>query len=400
MGPRITLDTSLALARAVGAWGGLEHKDLRAQISRINAAHAAIVGAGDAAWPHISALAEGPALAQALRWGAARRAGGEPLVVVGEPSAVGAAMAVLGDASVRGLDSLDGFAVEAAFAGGRPPHLLVLPGPDWVIELADAVADRSSGCTVAGDAHLLSGAESLPPLSNVAFGALGPVAWALAARAGQDVAGLLAEGLRMAQRCSSPALFENPAYLLAATVLACRERGADRLALLLPVARMLPWAAWAERAWGALTARREQRAGVGLLVGTPTFSAMLADEARIAALAGGPNDVVSLALWAEDPGAHWTLRDGQPAWERTRSLHQSQVRLLAHGGRPVVQLRLPALTPGWLVALSFLTLHSALVVAMGGEGDPRVLPGVDLWRTSLRRDHLSGADPDAGVSRG
>lgn len=393
MGLRLNLDYALTLANAVGVWGGVDQRQLRAQIPKMNAVHAALLAAGDQGWPHTRALSGDP-LERAGAWAEARRSAGDRVVVLGEPGAVAAARVLASGlaAQPRWVDAPD--ALEDALADG-PAHLLVLDGPPWVRWLAASSAGRCSGLTVAGDEPTpLDGAELLPGPADARFGVLGPAALALALLGGADGQGVLDEARSVARRCAHPALFENPAYLWAALMVAGRESGLERLAFLLPTARLEPWAAWAARAWVSLTSRADTRSGVRVHGGVGAITARLGDEALIQHILAGPRDLLGCAVVVDDGGGASALAGER--WALSRALLTAQVQQMSRVGRPVIQIRLPSLKPGMIAGLSVLVLHAALAVAIASDLDPLAAPAAAAWR-ALASGELPSLPPPEGM---
>ena len=384
MGLRLNLDYALVLASRIGVLAGVEERQLRAQLPKINAAHASLVAAGDEGWPHLRSLTE-PPLESVHAWVEARRTAGERVVVVGEPGALAAARALMssGEAShpvlwVDGFDAVDPLA--GAEKGGAPLHVLALDGPGWVATVVRDLMPFAAGLTVAGEreSHGFGPCERLVGPADARFGVFGPAALALAALAGVNIEGALADGLETARRCSAPGLYNNPAYLWAALLHAGRERGIERIQLLVPSARLLPWADWAARAWMSLTSRAETRGGVRVHVGLGATVARLGDEAMLQHVVDGPRDVMIVALNVEQGGALDPA--AQRRWSLGRELMAAAVQQLSREGRPVLQIRAPSLGAPTTAALAAMTLHTALTLAFIQDIDPLATPAVALWR--------------------
>lgn len=338
-------------------------------------------------------------LAQVDRWVEARRAEGGPIVVLGEPGAVAAAR-VLSSLSpepgrLRWLDGVDALGAET-LAGA---HLVVLDGPPWVRWLAQELAGAASGITWVGAEAAPSGAELLPGPADARFGVLGPFALAAAALCGAALAPIVDEISRARTRCAAPALFENPALLFAAVLVAARDHGVERLAFLLPTGRLEPWAAWATRAWPGITTRSESRAGVRVPSGVPCLAVRLGDEALIQHLIGGPHDLLGCAVLLDDDGSRDL--EGRRRWALGRALQNAQFMQLCRDGRPVVQLRLPTLDPGLVAGLSVVCLQAATAVALASDLDPLSAPAAQLWRTLAAEEIRSHSpSPALETSRG
>lgn len=345
-------------------------------ISRFNALHGAILAAGDGGWPHLSLLGTAPDLSP---WVEARRAAGERLVVLGEPGAVSACRALLpGGAPMTPVFSPGGLV--AALAGDVPVHLMTLQGPRWVRDLAVEARPSVRSATWVGRDDAPAEFEHLVGASDARFGVLGPGSLAVAALAGVGPELLLAEAERMARRCAGPALFENPAYVWAALLGSLADRGVERLTFLLPDPALQPWSDWAARCWAGTTARVVGRSGVQTHRGLSVHSALVGDENLLQLQLAGPRDALVVSVTVDDPGPSVAQPLGLRAWELGRALQARQVRQLTLDGRPVIQLRLPSLQPAWLASLSFLSLHTAVVVALFQDADPLVQPVVDHWR--------------------
>ncbi len=390
---RLNLDYALTLTSKVGVWGGLDQRHLRAQIPKMNAVYASINALGDQRLPYGRPL--GDALSAALdAWVEARRAEALRVVVLGEPGAVSAARMLSSLApdpgAITWVDGMDG--LEAAL-GGAPAHLVVLDGPPWVRWLAESLGGRAKGATVVGGELPiagLEGAETLPGPADAALGVLGPFALAAAALCGAAIAPIVEEAIRARQRCASMALFENPALLFAAVLVAAREHGVERLVFLLPSGRLEPWAAWATRAWSSITTRGAARANVRVPAGVPSIAVRLGDEAMIQHLLGGPHDLLGCALVLDDDGAQDL--EGRRRWGLARSLLTAQFMQLCRDGRPVVQLRVPTLDPAMIAGLSVVCLHAATATALASDIDPLLSPAVQLWRT-LATEEITSLPP-------
>lgn len=374
---RLNLDHALTLASEVGVWGGLDQRQLRAQIPRMNAVHAALMGLLERAPAQVPAMEMAEA---ATRWAEARAAAGEEVVVLGEPSAVAAARALAATAPAPARVSyVDG--LDAQAPRGAKVHLLVLDGPPWVRWMARAWASEGAGLSVAGeepDAPWGSEVERLRGPADGAFGVLGPGALAAAAVSGASPLAIVAEAARVWARCGSKALFENPAFLWAAVLRAGREHGIERLFFLLPTSRLEPWGAWATRAWASLTSSADSRGDVRVPAGVPTQVATLGDEAILQHLLSGPRDLLGAAVMLEDVGA----REPQDVarWALARSLMAEAVAQITRDGRPVVQVRLGSLDPPTVAGLSVVTLHAALAFALAADVDPLDMPAARRWR--------------------
>lgn len=391
MGLRLNLDYTLVLASRIGTVAGVEERQLRGQLAKINAAHAALVAVGDTGWPHLRCLLD-PRLAELTAWVEERERAGERLIVVGEPGALAAAR-VLMSAGPRPVTVswVDGLDAVLPGADGGPAHVLALDGPEWVGTVVRDLAPITSGLTVAGerDEHGLGDAARLRGPVDARFGVFGPAALALALMAGVDVEAALAEGLATARRCGVAGLYENPAYLWAALLHAGRERGLERVQLLLPSGRMSAWGDWAVRAWSSVTSRAETRGGVRVHVGWGATAVRLGDEAALQHVMGGPRDVMVVALNVEQGGA--VDAAGQRRWSLGRELMTAAVQQLSREARPVLQVRSPSLGAPALAALSALTLQTALTLAHLQDIDPLATPAVALWRalvSSELQSHL------------
>jgi len=395
---RLNLDHALTLASEVGIWGGLDQRQLRAQIPRMNTVYpvfAELVARAPAAVPGLE-------VAQAAaRWAQARLAAGEEVLVLGEPSAVAAARALEATAPTPGrVRYVDGLDAEAP--RGRPVHLLVLDGPPWVRWMARSWAGGFSGITVVGGEPGSPWGPEVQRLegpADGAFGVLGPAALAAAAVSGASIDAIVAEAARVHARCGARALFENPALLWAAVLRAGRDYGIERLFFLLPSSRLEPWGAWVTRAWASLTSSADSRGDVRVPAGVPTQVATLGDEAILQHLLSGPRDLLGAAIMLDDVGA----RDPEGVTRRAlaRALMGVAVSQISRDGRPVVQLRLGSLDPPTVAGLSVLALYAALAFALACDVDPLDMPAARRWR-ELAADALQSipVDPGPEATRG
>lgn len=382
MSTRLNLDLTAAMAESIGADAGLDRRALLAQIPRISLAHAAITSAPAGRWPHLAALEADRAAARA--WAVERRDSGAPLALVGDPAAVDGARALAatvgGGADLGLITSPD--PIEIAAVMSRRPHLVALEGAAWVEPLTGALAESASGITRVGADGPLAG----PGADDARFGPLSPLALALVDRAGASSEAVLTEARALARRISAAAMYDNPAYLLAAALMACRERGRDRLVLVTPSARLDPWASWAVRAVEGLTCRVARPSGLmdeprGLGVSL----ARSGDELALQRLLDGPADTVALLIWSDDPGPDLRVGAQGSATTLLREQHQRWAGELRLAGRPALQLRLPGLDPSALGAASTLLIHAAIAWAAAQDLDPIAMPAVARWRARARQ---------------
>ncbi|MFZ5478380.1 MAG: hypothetical protein ACOZNI_16550 [Myxococcota bacterium] len=356
---------------------------LTAALGRLAEVHDLVErGVEDFRWPHLL-LPDDAALAAVTRTGAELRGRARRLAVAGQPGALAPLRAIVGalspEAPLRWVDSAD-----AAPADADDLAWLVLEGPPWADALAEAAVAAGRPVAVAG-----AGEHEAPPdgwwVSDPAagdgrFGALGLGTLLGAAFAGVDVAALVAGARDVTAACRRPALFENPAYTLAAAFEAAEARlGVSGLAHVVPTGRLRGFGEWVARAWGAASARTAEQDGARRYVGGPGASGVAGDEEFAEALLGGGRDRL-LVAWEVEGVDPVPVRVFAQLWRRERM--------------PFLRVRLPGIDATSLGGALQLVAHTTLVTSLLGGRDPFAREAVSAWDAALER---ARADVDGGA---
>jgi len=407
----VTLDTELASPQAVGPRSGVPERRLQARSHQLTELQQRLDEATTAGLlPHV-ALARDPAAVQAAvargeAWRHRGAASADRVIVVGEPGAVAAArvLACAGDtagstagntagtpggntAELVFIDQPDTRQVQAALAGARRPRLVVLAGPQWVRTLAEALRPQVRTATVFADEaeHPLLALASEPAEAVVApgaadarFGVVGPAALALAGFARLPGAPLAAALSTMEARCHASGVRGNPALRLGALAAELGQgHGLFTPTLVVGGTRMQTWAAWASRAWAALSSRAIP-AGDGaapsyLARGACPLVLLAGDEALVQRVIAGPRD-----LWLA--GICLSTDGGAAPDAALATLVDAHLRHAVRDGRPVVRLLLGDTEAPDLAALSWLWLQAAVMAAALDPIDPLTMDAADDWR--------------------
>jgi len=260
------------------------------------------------AWPH---QARGPAVdAGALR--VLQRA--KRIRVAGQHGAISALRGAL-DALAPG--AAISWQSTAGIEGQGTEVLLCIEGPGWVDDLAEATVAAKGRVVMAGP-----GEHAAPPkgawISDGAagdgrFALFGPTFATLLAWAGGD-AGAWAGGAEAGQGTSArPALFENPAWSLAAAV----AMVPDAVLVFLATDPALEGLVRAlGRGWAGMVRGVPVRGGQSGRVGLTVLDGVAGDAELFEALHGGPSD--RLPVFVGPPNAEsghlqaWLAREGRP----------------------------------------------------------------------------------------
>ncbi|MCK6504776.1 hypothetical protein L6R53_15450 [Myxococcota bacterium] len=384
---RLTLDTQLAAPQIVGAragvaparsgWSGARLADVVERVRQ--AADAGVL-------PHLPLAADARRIqALAARGQASRRKGGkgaDRLVIVGEPGAARAVAlvgAVRDPGALAVVDQPDASLVDAALAGARAPRLVVLEGPAWVAELAAHLAPRARGVTVfrePGEAGAAPGDDAWEEAgaADPRFGVTGAAGLWVAGFAGVEGTELAAALGPAAEELLRVGPRQNPALRLAVLARELTDlHGLHTPVLLGAQRRLTDWAAWAGRAWAALSARSVPVEGGYQARGAAAVVVPAGDEALVQRLIDGPRD-------------HWTLRiersplADDPLDTLARSMLDAHTTQLVRDGRPVVRLHLPGDGPLDLAVAALFWSQAALFAAALDPVDPLTMDAADAWR--------------------
>ncbi|MFZ5472040.1 MAG: glucose-6-phosphate isomerase [Myxococcota bacterium] len=233
---------------------------------------------------------------------------------------------------------------------------------------------------------------SVPPPVGGRFSVLTAVGLLPAAAAGIDVDELLAGAGEMARRCEKAGLFENPAYLFAATLHLFDRKQGRPIHVFMPYADALRETAdWFVQLWAeSLGKTLPTKEHVGP---TPVRAVGATDQhSLLQLLMDGPEDKVVVFVTLDRPRQDLPIPKAFPevpevAYLGGRSFHQllaaeqkATAAALAANGRPSITVRLPALTPHALGELMML-LEVATAFAGPLYGvDPYDQPGVEAGK--------------------
>ncbi len=249
---------------------------------------------------------------------------------------------------------------------------------------------------VKGALRAVASAEGIPAFevpANVGgrFSVLSPVGTLPAALLGMDVDGLIAGAAAMRDRCTSPALRENPALAFAALQWLAHERAGQGMHVLMPYSDALrdlgPWFVqlWAE----SLGKRRADGQHVGP---TPIAAVGATDQhAQVQLFMEGPADKTVTFVDVESHGddvaipASAALQElaylqGHSFGELLRTECRATAGALARQGRPTMTLRVSQVD-AWHLGGLFMLFELATIYAGQLYGvDPLDQPGVELGK--------------------
>lgn len=393
MSPSTRFELSGILHGSIGSQAGVSRGTLRAMMVAVRGVHAPLVESAAAGMlPHLQALD-----IDRVRAVSAPLAG-RPIALLAEPGVAAAVVALVtaSGAPLRLLDATDAEALARAVAE-PDAALVVLDGPGWVRLLAAELAPLFKTALVfSGDG---TGAASWAPpgavlieepgASDPRFAGVGLAAMALLAAADVPLAPVRDALAQAAERCLEPAMADNPAYALAASVLALEEKGARSPVLILPARRTLAWGRWLAGAWGAIALREELKGSLRRIRGDAGRCMLAGDEAAIQRLVlGEPDQIIVSVSGARPAGADRALSAGLSMWTLGEALREAHAAQLQQAGRPHIRLLTPALDPAGLAAAAVVWLHAALVVGAARGGDPLTMDAADAWRALLEEEIL------------
>lgn len=386
---RFSLDTKATTPERIGARDGVPAARLQALARPLFDLQARLDEAtAHGLLPHLALTAD-----QVSDWmgqGAAWREGGrravDRVLVLGEPGAVAAALALLpADASSRvaGIDRPELAAVDLALAGARRPRLLVLHGPAWVLPFAATLAPRFSALTLLSEEPLEPAASAALPEADCRvapgscdprFGVLGAASFLLAGFAGLDPQPLRAalDERRLASRLQT--LKDNPGHRLGALAALLAHAGFAAPVLVVGAPGLDAWARWAAGAWTAIKSRAVPVPGGVAARGGLCPRVRLGDEAAMQGLLEGPRGgfVLVLEQRGEGPEARWA-----------QALSATLRAQVARQQLPLVAVLVDDPSPATRLALSDFWLQAALVAAALDPVDPLTMNGADAFRELL-----------------
>lgn len=386
---RVDFDHAFTMATAVGA-RGLRREALQALVPRVGRGQDRLATAKAGGQLPYAAPDRANRAKRAAELAGCWAREVERMVVVGEPGAARAAMLLAraaGDRDTIVIDSPDPEALDRVLAAQGRVGLVVLDGPRWVRDLGGMLAERAVATWVF-DADGPPAEPWMPPRgarfeggdgADPRFGVIGPAALALAARAGANLDAIVAALDQAEARCLAPALFTNPAWRCAATIYAFGQEGVVATALLAPGGLMAAWAAWAASAWAAVAVKSVDRGALRAPGGQAPQVVAVGDESWVQRLVEGDPDLLTFALWADDPGVDRPV-GRVSAWYLARSMLGAHIQQLVEGGRPVLRIRLSDLSPASLAAASYLWLDAVVALAVLCGADPLAMDAADRWR--------------------
>jgi hypothetical protein len=352
-----------------------------------------IAAANDAGLlPHLQVGSPGR-VAAAQRQAATWKAAADHLLVLGEPSAVDAALLAARSAgpSCEGqplaLTSPDPVVLAGLLAhGGTRRQLVVLDGPAWVRRVATALAGAAEGVTVyagdgaASDGWTLENADRVadPGCSDARFAAFGAAGLAIAAWAGEDAARLEASLVAASGSSRGRGLLQNAAWKWAASAhLLSPAAEVCSPTLLVPSARLSALGRVLSATWMTITIRRQATGARWSVQGVGPELVVAGDEARVPMMLH--RSTWAMAVWSENPGPA-SHPVAAAAWQEARGLTGAHIRQIAEAGIPVLRVRSVCLDAAGCLALAWTGLHAALGFALARELPPLEAPDADRLR--------------------
>ena len=217
-----------------------------------------------------------------------------------------------------------------------------------------------------------------------------------AAVAGVDIQELLAGGAAMDERCSSPSLFENPAYLHGAAHYLAHVAKQKTVHVLMPYSDALrALAEWFVQLWAESLGKELDLDGRTVHNGqTPLAAVGSSDQhSRLQLFIEGPNDKIIPFVRVEDHGTRLEIPQGYGDLESVSylggrtlgellNLEQRATEIsLAGRGRMTTTLRVPVLNPFTLGQLVTLLEVQAVVAAALYRVDPFTQPGIEAGKS-------------------
>ncbi len=227
------------------------------------------------------------------------------------------------------------------------------------------------------------------------FTVLTPVGLFSAAVCGIDVRALLAGAAEMAERCTTPELRENPAYLLAAIYFLLNTKHDKPMAVMMPYAAALKdLADWFRQLWAESLGKRKSLSGADVFVGqTPIKALGTTDQhSQVQLYAEGPFDKVFTFLRVEHFARDFAFPNPFPTVEAASYLAGHQMGelmnaeqaatevALTDAGRPNLTITFPEVSPKSVG--QFLMLYEVATVISGKLYgiDPLDQPGVEAGK--------------------
>lgn len=233
---------------------------------------------------------------------------------------------------------------------------------------------------------------AIPPGIPGRYSVLSAVGLFPAAVAGIDVHELLAGAAAMDQRCSSPVLFENPAYLHGAVQYLAHVMRQKTVQVMMPYSDGLRWfAEWFVQLWAESLNKSLDVDGQTVNSGLTPLAAVGATDqhAKLQLFAEGPNDKIVTFVRVEDhevrldvPEAYGDLESvgylGRRTLGELLNLEQRATEVsLSAQGRMTTTLHVPSLNPFTLGQLFYLLEVEAAFAGTLYRVDPFDQPGVE-----------------------
>jgi glucose-6-phosphate isomerase len=233
---------------------------------------------------------------------------------------------------------------------------------------------------------------AIPPGVGGRYSVLSAVGLFPAALAGIDIQELLAGAASMDERCSSPALFENPAYLHGAVHYLAHVAKHKTVQVMMPYSDALrAFADWFSQLWAESLGKELDRDGRAVHNGqTPLAAVGSGDQhSRLQLFIEGPNDKIITFVRVEDhgmrleiPRAYSDIESVSYLGGRTLgellNLEQRATEIsLAERGRLTTTLRVPVLNPFTFGQLVYLLEVQTTLAASLYRVDPFNQPGIE-----------------------
>jgi glucose-6-phosphate isomerase len=225
--------------------------------------------------------------------------------------------------------------------------------------------------------------------------------------AGVDIDGLLRGAAMMAERCTKPALAENPASVLAAVACLHHRLRQRPLHVMMPYADALrPFAAWYVQLWAESLGKRVNRRGQTVETGPTPLAAIGATDqhAQVQLFMEGPRDKLITFVRVKAAGRDVVVprADGDFAYLSGVSMNalldaerEGTTQALAQDGRPSLTLTLDALDAEHVGGLVFLyeaaTAIAGELYAIDAFDQPGVEEGKRLAFGLLGREGYTAA---------
>ena len=218
-----------------------------------------------------------------------------------------------------------------------------------------------------------------------------------AALAGVDIHGLLAGAAALRDRCKTPELRANPAYLLAALdVIACQQHGKSMLVTMPYADALYGISDWFRQLWAESLGKRLSRSGGEVFAGQTPIKALGAidQHSQIQLYTEGPNDKVVSIIRVGDYRESVTIASPPASIEELAYLKQAELGqlldrealatawALTEAKRPNYTITVPTIDAGIVGELFFLYELQTVMAGALLDVNPFGQPGVEAGKNA------------------